>query len=470
MPTSSRHLVPPPPLAASLGSSLLRGLLAVGLLLLAATPRLARAEVPISDRLAFEMYGRVGTAYSPLDGRVIQGTRLNLRGGPIGGRLEESDYLEPTLKFYILKPETEQSTGVRLVLTPAMFARTSFLGFFTANTFPNLGIEIFQAYVEATNVLVPGLSIWGGQRFYRGEDVHIADYYYFNQLNGQGGGLKYKDLDVALILQTGPRTTPPAYAYDDTGDDNPDAQRQRLVFVSQYVHRFPQGEDRAHRLHLLAELHVLPAALTRDRSAEVLPGDYGWVLGAKGVLDFGKGNFNTLAVRYGRGIANGAIGGSSTYSTFGLPNLEGQFNGAYGLEVVEHFVWNASSLFSLNGYGILHLARGGSGLVADKGFDYILGARSFLYLSDYFQLINEATYQTRKDGDGPTGSAVKLSIVPTIVPTGVRSVWARPHFRVFYTIAFYNQAARDALMSPYLQVFGPKSIAHYIGARVEWWF
>lgn len=467
------HTSPRPPAAllppvAPLGAAALRGLLTVGLLLLAAMPRPARAEVPISDRLAFEMYGRVGTAYS-LDGRVIQGTRLNLRGGPIGGRLEESDYLEPTLKFYILKPETEQSTGVRLILTPSMFARTSFIGFFTANTFPNLGIEIFQAYAEATNVLLPGLSIWGGQRFYRGEDVHIADYYYFNQLNGQGGGVKYKDLDVALILQTGTKATPPAYAYDETGDGNPDAQRQRLVFVGQYVQRFPQGEDRAHRLHLLAELHVLPEALTKDR-AEVLPGDYGWVLGAKGVLDFGNGNFNTLAVRYGRGIANGTIGGSSTYATFGLPDNTGKFNGAYAIEIVEHFVWNASSRFSLNGYGILQLARGASGAVADKGFDYTVGARTFLYFSDYFHLINEATYQTRKDGDGPTGSAVKLSIVPTIVPTGQRSVWARPHFRVFYTIGFYNKAARDALMSPYLQTFGPDTIAHYIGARVEWWF
>jgi maltoporin len=468
MPFAFRHPVSSPRLAAALGPAVLRGLLTVGLLWLAATPWHARAEVPISDRLAFEMYGRVGTAYA-LDGRVIQGTRLNLRGGPIGGRFEEGDYLEPTLKFYILKPETEESTGVRLVLTPAMFARTSFLGFFTANTFPNLGIEIFQAYVEATNVYLPGLSLWGGQRFYRGEDVHIADYYYFNQLNAQGGGIKYKGFDVALLLQTGPRSTPPFYAYDETGDENPDAQRQRLVFVSQYVHRFPLDEKRAHRLHLLAELHVLPRALTRD-GAQVLPDDLGWVLGAKGVLDFGSGNFNTLAVRYGRGIANGTIGGSPTWSTFGLPDNTGRFHGAYGLEVVDHFVWNVSSLFSVNGYGILQVSRGANGAVGDEGFDYAFGARTFLYLHDNFHLINEATYHTRKDGDGPTGSAVKLSLVPTVVPTGLRSVWARPHFRVFYTVAFYNRAARDALMSPYLQTFGPDAIAHYIGGRVEWWF
>jgi maltoporin len=449
-------------------------LLSLGLLLLATVPSRAWADLPISERLDFGMYGRVGLAYS-LDGRVIQGTRLNLRGSALGGRFEESDYLEPTLKFYILKPETQESPGVRLVLTPAMFARTSLIGFFSTFTTPNLTIELFQAYVEATNVLIPGLSLWGGQRFYRGEDVFMADYFYFNNLSAQGGGIRYKDLDFALLVQTGSRTNAPAYQFDENGDGTPDSQRQRLVFVSQYVHRFPQGpqsgeplKDRAHRLHLLAEFHALPSGRTRD-GAEVLPSDSGWVLGAKGVLDFGNGNFNTLSVRYGRGIANGSIGSAQTWGTFGTADTSGRFSGAFGVEVVDHFVFNVSRLLSINGYGVLHLARGGGGS-EDRGFDTSVGARTFLYLHDRVHLINEVTWQTRQDGHGPTGTALKLTVAPTIVPSGVRSVWERPHFRLFYTVAFYNQAARDALMSPYHVAFGPDAIAHYLGARVEWWF
>lgn len=446
-------------------------LLSLGLLLLATVSSRAWADLPISDRLDFGMYGRVGLAYS-LDGRVIQGTRLNLRGSALGGRFEESDYLEPTLKFYALKPDTEQSPGVRLVLTPAMFARTSFLGFFSSNTTPNLTIELFQAYVEATNVFLPGLSLWGGQRFYRGEDVFMADYFYFNNLSAQGGGVRYKDLDFAVLVQTGSRTNAPAYQFDDNGDGTPEAQRQRMVFVSQYVRRFPLGgepdKERAHRLHLLAEVHALPAARNRD-GAEVLPSDSGWVLGAKGVLDFGNGNFNTLSVRYGRGIANGAIGGAQTWGTFGTADTFGRFSGAFAVEVVDHFVVNVSRLLSINGYGVLHLARGGGGS-EDRGFDTSVGARAFLYLHDRFHLVNELTWQTRQDGHGPIGTATKLTVAPTIVPTGQRSVWERPHFRLFYTLAFYNQAARDALMAPYLQTFGPDAVGHYLGARVEWWF
>jgi maltoporin len=57
-----------------------------------------------------------------------------------------------------------------------------------------------------------------------------------------------------------------------------------------------------------------------------------------------------------------------------------------------------------------------------------------------------------------------------VVPTGERSAWARPEMRLIYTIGFYNQAAVDQRMSPYLQTMGPTKVAHFFGARTEWWF
>lgn len=77
---------------------------------------------------------------------------------------------------------------------------------------------------------------------------------------------------------------------------------------------------------------------------------------------------------------------------------------------------------------------------------------------------------TRKDEGRATGTAVKLSIAPTLVPTGERSAWARPEIRLIYTLCLYNQAAVDQLMSPYLQAMGATRTAHFLGARTEWWF
>ena len=84
--------------------------------------------------------------------------------------------------------------------------------------------------------------------------------------------------------------------------------------------------------------------------------------------------------------------------------------------------------------------------------------------------MTEATYQARKDDDLALGTAVKISLIPTLVPSGERSYWTRPEIRLIYTAGFYNQAAVDQLMSPYLQTVGPTRVAHFLGTRAEWWF
>jgi maltoporin len=110
-----------------------------------------------------------------------------------------------------------------------------------------------------------------------------------------------------------------------------------------------------------------------------------------------------------------------------------------------------------------------------------LGARTFLYLKDQFHLINELTWQAVMFGlpEGaetpPLPYAIKFTVMPTIVPTGDRSVWARPHLRLIYTLAYYSEGARGAftagrLGTPYLQDFGARTFGHYLGARAEWWF
>jgi len=445
--------------------------------------------VPTSAQAALEagpleigMYGRMGVAWNPQSGQYVHGQSLNLLGNPLGGRLEEGDYLEPNIKLNIMRPTAEDNTKpyFHFVITPAMFSSNgSFLGAFANNFSAQLRIELFQAYLEAGNVLIPDLQIWAGQRFYRGSDVHIADYYFFNQLNSQGFGAKYKGLDMAVLLQTS--SSQGLYAVDLDGDpdtDNPLAQRQRTVFVAQYV--MPLAEK--HAVHLLGEFHLLPAVRPTIGGEAVAPSDIGYTLGVKGRLDLGGGSFNELSVRYGGGIANGSFGGGSSWSTYGSTNEDGKYGGAMGLEVVDHFLYNFNPTFALNAFGIFNYSKGASGLSQDKAMNLALGARSFLYLHDQFHLINELMWHAVAPGlpegapDQPLPSAVKFSIVPTLVPSGERSVWARPHLRLIYTLAVYSEGARNAaragsfVASPYLRQFGPRTFGHYLGARAEWWF
>jgi maltoporin len=439
----------------------------------------ALAALP-DGRVDFSMYGRMGVAWA-LNGQLIQGKTMNLTTErSIGGRFEEGDYLEPTLTFHVMKVDKEKPNDpyVDVVMTPAMFARNgSFLGFFS-NPSEALRIELFQMYVEAGNVFTPGLKLWIGARFYRGTDVHAADYFYFNDLSGQGAGLKYKGLDLAVLVRSAIGDA--QYSFDSTAtnaDTTLDVNRVRTIFVAQYVHKFG---PKTSSIQGIAEAHVLPAG-KKGGGPELSPLDYGLVAGVKLHLDFGAGNFNDASVRYGTRIANGGWGGSRTYQTFGPADLDGHYSGAYGLEVVEHFLVNFGTIASLNGYGVLDVSKSALAAadikpadavagVVDRTLNWAAGLRGFLYAHKNFHMIAETSIQGRKDGDRPMGTAVKLSLVPTVVPTGDSTAWGRPHLRAVYTAGFYNQAASDQLQSPYLRTVGPTRVAHYLGAKTEWWF
>lgn len=461
------------------------GAVAVIALLVAGAPRTGVADIP-ADRVSFMGYGRMGIGWTP-SGQVVAGKYMNLgERKAIGGRLEEGDYLQPGIRYHIKKAATESDTSVDLVADFEIFSLSGAIVSDLANgDIEDIKIMPLQAYVEAKNVLVPGLKLWIGSNLYRKSDIHICDYFYFNSLPGQGVGAMYGGLDVAVLTQTGassffttdlnagmlPPTTPAI------------VQRQRTMFIAQYAVPFGPGTT---FVQGLGEFHIVPEArdANREAPATVNPLDHGAVGGVKLHLDLGDGNFNDASVRVGTRIANGAESGGSTYNTFGLPGIDGTYGGAYGVEAVEHFLWNLGDAVSINGYGTAHYSRGSTDdvsaeptgpaapatLVPNSRLDYSVGARPTLYLSDQLHLITEATFQARKDEGRATGTAVKLSVAPTVVPTGERSAWARPEMRLIYTAGFYNDAAIDQRMSPYLRTMGPVRVAHFLGVRTEWWF
>jgi maltoporin len=179
-----------------------------------------------------------------------------------------------------------------------------------------------------------------------------------------------------------------------------------------------------------------------------------------------------------------------------------------GVELVEHFLYNVNSMLTVNAYGIFQFSKGadedarlqtlvlnddGTPQTNDDGTpklrtddpnwgrNFVVGVRTFLYLTDQFHLINELSFQGFKQqaiaGTTVPGipMATKFTLMPTLVPSGERSAWARPHLRLIYTLAVYNHAAREAgaaglKVSPYVADFGPRTFGHYLGARAEWWF
>lgn len=458
----------------STGARVAKACLAGAALLVASAPRTASADLA-SDRVDFFMYGRMGVSWT-FSGQTINGKNMNLGDHrALGGRLEEGDYLEPGFKFHVLKGVNPTDTTVDVVTSVEMFSLdSSFVSDFANGDINQLRILPEQAYVEAQNVFTEGLTIWGGARLYRAADIHIADYFYFNSLPGEGIGVKYKGFEAAVLQKTSgspfynadlnPGAVPPA--------DPHTVKRSRTIVAVQYKQPFGQGST---FVQGLAEAHLVPKSADGNVDAPkgVNPNDFGAAVGAKLHLDLGHDGFNDTSFRFGTGIANGAEGGGATFDTFGAPSTTGRYTGAFGIEAVDHFLMNFGPLFTLNAYGVLHYsqdARNQGDLDPNSRFNFAVGVRPIIYAHNQFHVITEASFQGRKDAGLDMGTAVKLSVAPTIVPTGERNAWARPHIRLIYTAGFYNQAAVDQLMSPYLQTVGETKYAHYIGTRTEWWF
>jgi hypothetical protein len=94
----------------------------------------------------------------------------------------------------------------------------------------------------------------------------------------------------------------------------------------------------------LGEYHYVAA--TSDKASIKYPSDKGWVLGAKfttPIKTVVPESFNDISIRYGTGIANGGDNGNTfTWATYGAPNDEGRYTGAYSLTMVEHFLLTPS--------------------------------------------------------------------------------------------------------------------------------
>lgn len=445
-----------------------------------------QAQQPVISNKYFSLgsYGRVGIARS--DNNQYPRS-LNLNGmGSIGGRMEEADYVEVATAFHFApvsrNADTTQITAqVRLALYTT---QGQIIGNVTSNSYGGITAALPEIFVEAKNIMGKPWTVWVGARYFNGNDIHIIDHFYFDEHSSQGFGVKYKNTQFAVVFPASVDTNSslPPYFYLNIVNGTPVlGLRNRSVYILEHSIPINNGF-----VKLMAEYQRLANATLEDTTTSSnYPADYGYVLGVKYRKNFAKGlpgSFYDASIRYGAGIANGGDGGSSkTFLTYGGPNLETQnFRRAWSLAITQSFLWNINKHYSVNAYGIFTKSHGASDSlnktpdyngkqIFNQKTDFAIGARGTWYIKNWFHLLHELDFASRKDGTQDPAQMIKFSIAPTFVPNGQRDVWSRPHFRLVYSVAHYNQFAADHLYSPYLAQTGSKRWGHYFGVKTEWW-
>ncbi|MXN89716.1 carbohydrate porin [Flavobacterium sp. Sd200] len=444
------------------------------------------SQIVITNKnFSFGTTGRIGFGYSPdIEGHT--GRQLNLLGqGSLGGRMDQGDYVDLLPAFHFTPVNANKdSTSIDFQVRLAFYSSNgTFLGNVHSGSINGMIVSLPEAFVEARNIVGSPWTVWAGARYMRYDDIHIADYFYFDDHSTQGFGVKYKKTQFSMFFPaaidtTSANVTPYSYANIISGTKQL-AYRQREVMVAEHSFNI----TKKHLVKLLAEYHYVSAV--RKNADPSYPSDYGFVLGAKISSDIKTpkpGSFNQFSVRYGTGIANGGDSGNTqTWRTFGAPGVNDQtYKGAYSFTMVEHLLLNLSDRISLNPYVVYTQSKGGAetrGRATDfydrQIYNYknelAVGTRVIHYLTNWFHLISELHYTMRKDGYNPQATMTKFVLAPTIVPSAERSPWARPHIRLIAEVARYNDYAKNAMYSPFLEQAGQKILGTYFGVRSEWW-
>ncbi|MFZ4539319.1 maltoporin [Propionivibrio sp.] len=267
--------------------------------------------------------------------------------------------------------------------------------------------RVAQAYLAAEKLsFLNGGSLWFGRRYYKREDIHITDFFYWNP-QGLGGGIE----DVGV----GGLKVSYAMFNEDSQFQSPKATRHDIQLRGLKVN--PSGE-------LEFGLSLIPAS-----GHVATGGDSGWsvTMQHRQTNILGDG-WNKFALQYGVAPGTGLGSTGPLTNTTAVkrwrvvdgiyaqltPNLGGMLTGVYQKDESNTVDQTWTSL----------------------------GGRLTYGFTEHLKLQGELGHDQVKPSGSPTRNLTKLTIAPTLAMA--RGFWSRPELRLFYTYARWNDAAAAA--------------------------
>ena len=298
--------------------------------------------------------------------------------------------------------------------------------------------RLVQAYAEWSKV--PALnngSLWAGRRFYKRNDIHISDFYYWNQ-SATGAGIE--DVEIGGLKYS--------YAFS----------RKDSVFQENYTNRHDFN---------VGGIDTNPGGELQFGVSYIADPDRGdshsgWAVTAQHEQVGFLGGSNTVALQYGEGPGTG----------LGYTGDVSLDDSAKSWRVVEFFDWQVTPRFGGQFEVVYQKDKRQDG--GDQ--DWLsVGVRPVYALTDEFKLVAELG---RDQIDAPEGTRklTKFTIAPTWSPSGP-GFWARPEFRLYYTYAQWNDAAQQAANQMVAGsalsetgAFGTAQHGSNFGVQVEYWW
>ena len=295
-----------------------------------------------------------------------------------------------------------------------------------------------QMYAQWSNLpSLNGGSLWAGRRYYKRNDIHISDFYYWNQ-SATGGGIE--DVRIGDLK----------YSYAFSRKDN--------LYQKDYLNRHDFNVA-GFKSNLDGELEFGFSYIDAPRRSDT---HQGWAITAQHVQANFLGGKNKFALQYGEGPGTGL-------GYTGDPRLD---TSSKSYRAVEFFDWQLTPRFGGQVEAVYQKDIRPDG--QDQNW-ISLGIRPAYALTEQFKLVTELGHD-QIEAPGGTRKLSKFTFAPTWSPKGP-DFWARPEVRLYYTYARWNEAARRAANELAAGsalsdsgAFGNALHGSNVGVQVEYWW
>lgn len=404
-------------------------------------------------------YARAGVGISTLGGD--QECFYNQGSGGWGGigrneaRLgnECSNYLELGLKIHHLK------SGSQGAFTQIRLSNSHNGSDLTENS--SQSTQVVELYSEIYGIEEVPFSSWIGKRYYRDQDVHIDDFYYFGAMNGNGAGIEnYKmfdaDFSMALLRRVSDSKSWNMDAQKVDQDPLTDKGRPTQTVLDFRLKNLNLSADS--QLNFWTAIGYAPESTNKTTGVHYgqVHGGLVGVLWAKNYQDIG---FLHLAAMFGNGLMNefNMYGGT----TVALGNDQDSLMKKNRLRLVEHITTKLSSTWQT------HASVAYESLMSDgseKNSWASITLRPQQIISDHFQINYEVGMSEVSESGKDTRSLQRFTIAPQLSVSS--NIWGRPVLRMYVTHSQWNDANKT-YVSQNAPSFADKNSGGAFGFQVE---
>ncbi len=368
----------------------------------------------------------------------------------------------------------DDGSVARLHFMPVAFIPNTFIGYSPTgvtssdNGSPGTGATVAfpNLYVDIKDIhWLYGGTPWVGTRYYKRESIYISDFFYWNP-SGVGAGIEdftigkmgpsvpdiIKDMTIsyAIFAVDGePNGTPPLPLQMGFGIR---MDLQIRGFKPWYGGEFQLGQQTI----------INWSADVDQYNNQLKPGSGGWGVTFQYVQDLLGGN-NKFAVQYGKGGGTGF----GTLARFYYPDFSLTHGSAESrLRFVDVFTIQPTDWFGNQLAGVYE--RDDLGEQGSVTTWISAGDRVSFQVVDHLKLLGEAGYDNVKKTNGLAQAQQLFKATGAVAFAGAGGFWGRPELRLFFTEAYWNEAARGASIDSYkLYTASDKLSAWTAGLQAE---